>query len=310
MQTIDYFYAHGKLLLTGEYLVLDGAPALAIPTQKGQWLQVSSQVSNPPIIHWHSFRFDHSLWFDAQIDPINWEIRQTSQGDVAQRLVDLLKAIQNLQPQAFKSDRSLHFKTHLEFPNEWGLGTSSTLITNLAKWARINPYMLLENSFGGSGYDIACATATGPIQYRRNGYQPIVKSITFHPPFAYQLAFLYLGQKQNSREGIARYREKKQNLPLPTLITELEQLNQQWLAVTQLEEFEKVLREHEALIASIIELPTLRDSLFPDYEGQLKSLGAWGGDFALVTAPNGIAEAQKYFQSKGLSVFIPFEEMI
>ena len=30
------FFSHGKLLLTGEYLVLDGSKALAIPTQKGQ----------------------------------------------------------------------------------------------------------------------------------------------------------------------------------------------------------------------------------------------------------------------------------
>ena len=34
------FYSNGKLLLTGEYLVIDGAKALAIPTQKGQSLSV------------------------------------------------------------------------------------------------------------------------------------------------------------------------------------------------------------------------------------------------------------------------------
>ena len=34
------FYSHGKLLLTGEYVVLDGAKALAIPTNKGQYLTV------------------------------------------------------------------------------------------------------------------------------------------------------------------------------------------------------------------------------------------------------------------------------
>jgi mevalonate kinase len=310
MQTIDYFYAHGKLLLTGEYLVLDGAPALAIPTQKGQWLQVSSKVNNHPYIHWKSYRADGSLWLDLQMDPNHWEVRHTNEREAANRLVEIFKAIQSFQPEAFSLHHNLQFTTHLEFPNEWGLGSSSTLIANLAQWAAINPYTLLEATFGGSGYDIACATAKGPIQYRRKGYQPIIDPVTFDPSFAQQLAFLYLGRKQNSREGIARYREKKQNLPLPDLIQQLEQINQHWLSATQLDEFEAVIQEHETLIAAIIDLPPVRERLFPDYEGQIKSLGAWGGDFTLVTAPNGIAEAQKYFQNKGLSILIPFEEMI
>ena len=34
------FYSNGKLLLTAEYLVLDGAKALALPTKFGQDLEV------------------------------------------------------------------------------------------------------------------------------------------------------------------------------------------------------------------------------------------------------------------------------
>jgi len=33
-------YSNGKLLLTGEYLVLEGATALAVPTKFGQDLKV------------------------------------------------------------------------------------------------------------------------------------------------------------------------------------------------------------------------------------------------------------------------------
>jgi hypothetical protein len=46
--------------------------------------------------------------------------------------------------------------THLNFPKKWGLGTSSTLINNIAQWLQIDAFTLLNNSFGGSGYDIAC----------------------------------------------------------------------------------------------------------------------------------------------------------
>ncbi|MEM0993828.1 MAG: GHMP kinase, partial [Bacteroidota bacterium] len=34
------YYAHGKLLLTGEYAVLDGAVALAVPSKLGQRLDI------------------------------------------------------------------------------------------------------------------------------------------------------------------------------------------------------------------------------------------------------------------------------
>ena len=37
-----YFYSPGKLLLTGEYVVLDGAKSLAIPTIFGQSLNITS----------------------------------------------------------------------------------------------------------------------------------------------------------------------------------------------------------------------------------------------------------------------------
>ena len=32
------YYSNGKLLITGEYVVLDGAKALALPTKFGQYL--------------------------------------------------------------------------------------------------------------------------------------------------------------------------------------------------------------------------------------------------------------------------------
>ena len=47
------FYSNGKLLLTGEYVVLDGANALAVPTKYGQNLVV--EIINKPYIIWKSF---------------------------------------------------------------------------------------------------------------------------------------------------------------------------------------------------------------------------------------------------------------
>ena len=47
------FYSNGKLLLTGEYLVLDGANAFAVPTKFGQNLIVEKIVE--PQLIWGSF---------------------------------------------------------------------------------------------------------------------------------------------------------------------------------------------------------------------------------------------------------------
>ena len=46
------FRSHGKLLLTGEYVVLDGALSLAIPTVFGQDLKVENNTFGE--LHWIS----------------------------------------------------------------------------------------------------------------------------------------------------------------------------------------------------------------------------------------------------------------
>ena len=48
------FYSNGKLLLTGEYLVIDGAKAIAIPTKKGQSLSVKETEEGSQLI-WKSW---------------------------------------------------------------------------------------------------------------------------------------------------------------------------------------------------------------------------------------------------------------
>ena len=49
------YYSHGKLLLSGEYLVLVGAQALAVPCKMGQSLEFEANDSK--ILKWESW--DH-----------------------------------------------------------------------------------------------------------------------------------------------------------------------------------------------------------------------------------------------------------
>ena len=61
--TAQTFAARGKLLLTGEYLVLDGARALALPTHPGQGLRVV-RTDEADVLHWRSRDHRGRLWLD------------------------------------------------------------------------------------------------------------------------------------------------------------------------------------------------------------------------------------------------------
>ena len=73
------FYSNGKLLITGEYVVLDGAKALAVPTKFGQYLEV--KPSEKKSIYWKSFDSNNQIWFEDEIfwsEIINLELNNES----------------------------------------------------------------------------------------------------------------------------------------------------------------------------------------------------------------------------------------
>lgn len=196
--------------------------------------------------------------------------------------------------------------TQLEFHKDFGLGSSSTLIANIAQWANVNPYELLWEGFTGSGYDIACANSNGPLLYQLKNKKPIIEQATIDYPFKDQLFFVYLNKKQNSREGIALYR-KRNSIP-PELIQEISEISVSVAKASSLDTFEELLNKHESIIASLLNTSTVKTNLFADYKGCIKSLGAWGGDFILATGTTEYVTT--YFTEKGFKTIIPFSKMI
>jgi mevalonate kinase len=301
MQT---FYSHGKLLLSAEYAVLDGALALALPTKFGQSLSVESSTKNA--ILWKSISSKGTVWFEAEF-MIDTALKISSENTsaIAVRLVQVLDALQQLNPSLFEAQKGYELTSTLEFPENWGLGSSSTLINNLAQWAQVDAFELLELTFGGSGFDIACAQHDSGILYQLKYGKPTLKPVVFSPPFLDALFFVHRNQKQNSRDGIASYKTLTANQTLD--FTSLNRLTLDLLNCTDLKTFESLIEQHERYISSLIQQAPLKEILFSDYKGAIKSLGAWGGDFFLAT---GNAEAMAYFKSKGFSTVVPFSEMI
>ena len=74
-----------------------------------------------------------------------------------------------------------------------------------------------------------------------------------------------------------------------------------------LSEFESLVEKHEDIISKLIQQDPIKNQFFSDFNGTIKSLGAWGGDFVLVTSKN---NPKAYFNAKGYDTVIPYEDMI
>ena len=298
------FYSNGKLLLTGEYTVLDGAKALALPTVFGQNLIVKQD--NSEIISWKSFDADGSVWINTGI---SFEIIKNnsfySKNPIENRLVEILFEAYKLQPDFLEKHKGYIIETHLSFPKEWGLGTSSTLVNNVAAWLNIDPYKLLKNTFSGSGYDIACAKNNGPILFYLENGEPMVECVDFYPSFSENLYFVYLNRKQNSKAAIAAYYNKQPQLR--DTIKNINEISSQILEVREISEFAYLLEKHEVIMSNVLEMQTVKERFFNDFKGVVKSLGAWGGDFVLAAAKE---DPTAYFKQKGFEVVIPYNKII
>lgn len=299
---MNTFYSNGKLLITGEYVVLDGAKALAIPTKPGQSLTVTPIQEN--ILAWESYDHKNELWFqhDFNLETIQEENFNKTDSPVLQRLTSILFEANKLN---FSNLKKSGYKvvTKLDFPNNWGLGSSSTLISNIALWFNIDPYLLLEKTFGGSGYDIACARKNKPIVFELPEQK--TTEVQFDPVFSNQLFFVHLNRKQNSRESIINYRKRKL-LDKTELVNKITNITEKIITCSDLKSFRSLVDEHENLISAAIGRKTIKEELFPEYTESIKSLGGWGGDFIMAT---GTAEEQKYFNQKGYTTIIPFSDM-
>lgn len=298
---MNHYRSNGKLLLTAEYLVLDGAKALAIPTRYGQDLTAKSIPE--PLLYWRSYDHQNKCWFSATFCTKTHRFDNDSKE--AKMLGKLLLEAKKLNPKFLRSDAGYALTTNMDFPKNWGLGSSSSLINNLAQWAKIDAYQLLWNSFSGSGYDIACAQHQKPILYSVKNRTVEVQEITFSPPFLDALYFVYLNRKQDSQQAISFYKKiaKKR---IPKLKKEVSEITEALLACKHLASFENLINQHELLLSNLLERPTVKEQFFSDYPQSIKSLGAWGGDFVLVTADKNPA---KYFENRGYQTIIPYRKM-
>lgn len=298
-------HAHGKLLITGEYLVLKGATALAIPLNKGQTLSV--ETSNKEGLLWRA-ETPIGLWFEAKFNDKLMLLESTDYKKAEALQLMLKKAVeQNPSIQAKLNHSSV--TTMLKFDPSWGWGSSSTLLHLLEQWLGVDPYQIMDETIGGSGYDIACAAANSPIFYSRTpNTTPQIVPAHFNPSFIQQMGIVYLNKKQNSSTQVKSFLAS--NSSHKDLIDKISALSQKFTTTNEITEFMSLMQQHEVIIAEATGLTPVQQLLFPNFNGAIKSLGAWGGDFALFLSEEDFKTNKEWFASKGYLVAMPLEEVI
>lgn len=302
MSATSTYRANGKLLLTGEYLVLHGAKAIAVPLNVGQQLAVFGENLRKSLV-WMAF-YNEQIWFSCELDSKDFSVLKTSHPEKAEILSHIFKSIKSLNPE-FALKAGMKFETTLESNPEWGFGSSSTLISLLSQWSGVDPFKLNELVFNGSGFDIACATAEGPIFYTRN--KP-VEPVSLDYPFTDQLFLVYSGiKKKTAAEVSAFLKERKVSAQM---IDDVSVLADEFSRCGDQNEFNLLIRQHEALISDLIERLPIKSEFFDDFKGEIKSLGAWGGDFFLVSTVLPFSGVKKYFENKGLTTVFRWDDLI
>ncbi|MDR2235929.1 MAG: hypothetical protein LBE92_07385 [Chryseobacterium sp.] len=295
-------FSPGKLMLTSEYFAIDGALVLAVPTRLGQEFFFDEKEDGNSLIFWEAYH-QNKLWLKAVISYKDWQIIETNLPSAAEFILKTLKNVQQLSNTKFKNHSTYHLKTNLQFPADYGLGSSSTLMNNLAEWSEVDPFHLNSISLGGSGYDIAVAKEKSAVLFKS---KPEIwyQKTDFNPSFKNELVFIHLNQKQDSREGINLYKSKSKS---PELISEFSDLTKKVLLCNELEKFSELMLIHEQKISDFIEIPTVKEKFFKDSPVFVKSLGAWGGDFVMSAKFEGFKD---YFWGKGFTTVLEWSEII
>jgi hypothetical protein len=116
---------------------------------------------------------------------------------------------------------------------------------------------------------------------------------------------VYLNRKQNSRTAIASYYNNLGDIGKTIPI--INKITQAVIDADEVKKFASALQNHEIEMSSVLETKTVKEALFEDFNGVIKSLGAWGGDFVMTVSKD---NPKKYFKEKGYDIVIPYEDMI
>ena len=214
---------------------------MALPCKKGQILEVKPLRGSDLV--WESFDENGDLWFESQISLYDFSPVRTSDEEVSKFITKLLKGAVRQNSEFLNNWNGYRVNTRLEFSRHWGLGSSSSLIYTVSEWAEINAFHLYFDLGSGSGYDVACAFADGPINYQITEEELRYSEVDLNYTFEECLFLVYLGKKQNTEAAINYYRKRVRDSK--GLVSSINELSESILECNDKKTFEELLVEHE-----------------------------------------------------------------
>lgn len=276
-------------MLCGEYAVIIGVEALALPVSLGQWMYVwefDSPGGGDRLI-WEAKEKDGSTWLNESFAlPLETMEAETEKSSERDRSREVLHSMLSMVAEGFwKTGKSYRIETQLEFDRSSGLGSSSTMVANFARFAGLDAQKVQQKVLCGSGYDVAVAELGKGLAFWKNAEVANWDAWKLSADLTSKWKIVFLGKKQNSRNALADVKGKLMEIEKDDFL--MHQLQQVCAAVkmaNQVPMLEAGLEMWQAILAMSLglETPYQHFKFQPTKGGLCKWLGAWGGDMLLI----------------------------
>jgi hypothetical protein len=303
MQNIYHYHSNGNLLLTGEYLISQGAEAIALPLKKGHTLAVTP-IHGKKII-WESV-YNQETKTKTILKSDDFEITQTNNENSAKFVQHILRKAMDHLP-SLSHLPGYHVKAFHDYPEFLRFGSESALIANITNWFNINPFRFSREISPGLQYGIACAKSNKPILYQLTNKYPDYREINLDLPFKENIYIVYTGHNPDS------YNKKKETQKYPDhheVFPKIREINKRIIKSRAHEEFENALLEHEKLLSGVLTKERLQERIFQDFPGIIKPLNEWNGELILVTWKGDKNELHEYFAPYNIQTIFSWDELV
>jgi mevalonate kinase len=218
----------------------------------------------------------------------------------------MLVAARKLNPRFLSGKTGWQVQVAANYPLNWGLGSSATLQFLVARWANIPEFEFFRMISQGSGYDIVCAGQSGLLHFQLRKGCPEISPAAPGPALRNHTFYVPLGKKQQSKKEVAAFLEGM-NFSEIDLVA-VSQLSEAICETASPVELIRLVNEHEYILSTILKKDPLA-LRFPDFPGTAKSLGAWGGDFAMFVSAAEPKEVIKILRSSGFSKVFSYSDL-
>lgn len=227
---------------------------------------------------------------------IDFSVEKSTDAGKSRYIQQLIKSAARLNSDFLSKWKKYKITSELDFDPDWGLGSSSTLIANLAEWSELSPFELFFDTQEGSGYDVAAAVSDAPLLYQKSDDELSFETFDWDQDLLDSIVVFYQGQKQSSHMEVRAWKNNnrwnRKDVDRMTLISE------SLAECHQIEEAIHLIKENREMVEKLLDQKAF-DGLYSDFEGAIKPLGAWGGDFGGALSKD-VEYTRKYLRDKGL----------